>query len=56
MSPSEFKKAMQELQEVYENDCEARHVFMDGLLCEMLLELGYGDGVNIFLKSNKLYA
>lgn len=39
-----------------ENDTEMTHIYMDELMCKLLRELGYGDGVDIFEETNKWYS
>jgi hypothetical protein len=59
MTPEEFKTKMQEIRkELYdeENDEEACHCCMDNLMCELLVSLGYGAGVNVFKAAPKWYA
>lgn len=54
MTPTEFSTAMQGIKEKYETnpaygpDPEMAHIFADDLMCELLSELGYKDGVEIF--------
>lgn len=38
------------------NNTEMAHIQADELMCELLRELGYGEGVNIFENMNKWYA
>ena len=54
MTPEEFKKEMEEIEQV--GDGEIRHDFADTLLCEVLEELGYSEGVKIFKSMEKWYA
>lgn len=54
MTPEEFEKRMRKLQK--NDDEEGRHVFMDKLMCEVLIELGYKAGVDIFEGTCKWYA
>ena len=52
MNPKEFKENMDALRsddEVYS------HIAMDGLMCDLLSELGYGEGVEIFKDQDKWY-
>jgi hypothetical protein len=58
MSPEEFKLAMQALivEEQNDGDTEETHYKADELMCDILEELGYGDGVALFNKLNKWYA
>jgi hypothetical protein len=36
-------------------DTEMAHIMADELMCKLLRELGYGDGVDIFENMNKWY-
>lgn len=55
MSPEKFKEVMNDaIKEGF--DPELTHAIMDGLMCKLLRELGYGEGVDIFEKSEKWYA
>jgi len=54
MSPEEFKEAMQ-VQAEHKYDPECTHSNMDKLICNLLRELGYGEGVDIFEKAEKWY-
>lgn len=67
MTPEEFKNEMIRLRdEVYELriddhgmwmiDKEIRHFNMDMLMVKTLRDLGYGEGVDIFVKTDKWYA
>lgn len=54
MTPEEFKKRMQEAAALeYE---EVAHPDADGVMCDLLRELGYGDGVDVFEAMPKWYA
>ena len=57
MTPEEFAKKMREI--FPENgyyDSEVAHVDADELMEEVLISLGYGDGVEIFREASKWYA
>ena len=68
MTPTEFAKKMKDLREngpypdgywVTErdpNDIEDMHVQMDELMCEVLKDLGYSEGVETFTLTAKWYA
>jgi hypothetical protein len=56
MSPEEFKKAMQEIREKFGGDEEAAHDKMDNLICDLLVTLGYSEGIEIFKRQDKWYA
>ena len=45
MTPIEFRDKMEELSHL---DTERRHIKMDECMCDLLTELGYGEGVEIF--------
>ena len=55
ISAEEFAKQMKELQETCK-DREAVHSKMDTLMCDVLTELGYGEGVEIFKDTDNWYA
>lgn len=38
------------------NDTEQNHAFADELMCSLLEDLGFGEGVEIFRSANKWYA
>lgn len=61
-TPEEFAEQMKDASiprlrfgKFYE-DCEDTHSRMDGLMCDLLRELGYGEAVDIFEDSPKWYA
>ena len=56
MSPEEFAKQMKNLSERYGDDEEMFHLMADGLLTAVLVDLGYEEGVKIFLDQPKWYA
>ena len=45
MTAKEFRDKMEELSHL---DTERRHIKMDECMCDLLTELGYGEGVEIF--------
>jgi len=56
-TPDEFKKRMREIfPESGGYDPEAAHVDADDLMCEVLEDLGYGDGLKPFKTANIWYA
>ena len=60
MTPEEFKKEMLYAQNIRRTDGrfdqEYAHRYMDRLMCDLLRELGYGEGVEIFEDTPKWYA
>lgn len=60
MNPEEFAEKMKELSErksEYSSiDVEINHADMDELMCKVLEELGYGEGVEIFRNTYKWYS
>jgi hypothetical protein len=56
MTPKEFTEEMRKIQNETDGDEEAIHGKMDELMCKVLKELGYGDGVDIFEGQTKWYA
>ena len=55
MTPEEFTKEMKAVAK-FPPDVEAGHSSGDELLCKVLRELGYGEGVEIFENMDKWYA
>ena len=55
MTPEQFRDAMLKLAN-NQQDKEGRHCDMDDLLCAVLEELGYREGVRIFQDTDKWYA
>ena len=56
MTPKEFFDKMTEIEDEFYSDLEVCHSKMDDLMCEVLDELGYGDGVHVFKGADKWYA
>ena len=54
MTKEEFKKRMQAIADI--RDAEKGHIEADDLMCELLKDLGYGEGVDIFEGMNRWYA
>ena len=54
MTPKEFESTMKEFNDIHDTD--DRHMAMDELMCFVLRDLGYKDGVDIFEASDKWYA
>lgn len=52
MSPKEFKTRMNNLAESHQKrlGLEVTHTFMEDLMCKVLRELGYSEGVDIFME------
>jgi len=55
MTPEEFERRMSRIF-ANDDDTEANHIKADALLCEVLMQLGYENGVNIFESAHKWYA
>lgn len=55
MTPEEFRIKMEELQK-NDIDTEITHRSMDRLMCDLLEELGYGDGLLVFNNTRKWYS
>lgn len=51
-----FADAMREIAKQAEDDEEIGHHAADDLMCELLRELGYGEGIDIFESMPKWYA
>lgn len=54
ITPEKFRDKMFELSK--DDDVELRHGAMDGLMCDVLESLGYGEGVAIFNNTRMWYA
>lgn len=54
MTPEEFKTEMQEIADNY--NTEIRHIEADDLMCKLLKELGYSEGVDVFESMYKWYS
>jgi hypothetical protein len=55
-STQKFKEAMQKIFPEHGFDPESAHLQADALMCEVLEELGYEEGVKIFEHAAKWYA
>lgn len=60
ITPKEFYEKMKALSDSTVSDeyidLEDQHIEMDELMCEVLTQLGYGDGVEAFKNAYKWYA
>ena len=59
MTPEQFRDKMAEIYHewwIEKDDEEAGHIYMDALMMDILIKLGYGDGVDIFKNAKKWYA
>lgn len=69
MTPEEFAKAMRKISdklnapimsvfctESTHYDEEDAHLEMDGIMADLLRQLGYGEGIDIFKNTNKWYS
>lgn len=48
LTPEEFKEKMEHLFPKARHEKESAHAFADALMCRVLRQLGYGDGVEVF--------
>lgn len=55
MTPEEFKTKMEQLADEYFEDEETMHARMDDVMCDLLTDLGYGEGIDIFTLTPKYY-
>ena len=55
ITPEEFAKRMQELKDRNPDYEEDAHKEMDALMCMVLKELGYREGVKIWLSTSKWF-
>lgn len=56
MNPKEFAEKMAVIAKYNDRDEESSHVEADDLMCEVLTELGYRDGIEIYRKMTLWYA
>lgn len=56
MTPEEFAARMREIAKDAAGDREAAHSHADNLMCEALKALGYGEGVEVFVRMERWYA
>ena len=56
ITPKEFAEMMNEVKTNYKDDKETCHAKMDDILCMVLIDLGYEDGVMTFLRTSKWYS
>lgn len=54
MSPDEFLERMKEYASC--NYPEEFHLNADGLMCDLLRKLGYGEGIDFFEKQERWYS
>ena len=55
ITPEDFKERMNVLADDT-GDTELCHEYMDDLMCDVLRELGYGEGIDVFESTHKWYA
>lgn len=59
ITPEDFKERMDGIVAEYyaiKDDEELCHIKMDDLMCDVLRELGYGEGIDVFDSVKKWYA
>jgi len=61
MTPEEFHAKMLEIfhipeGRIYHPDSEAAHCAADDLMCNLLSEMGYTAGIQVFIDAEKWYA
>ena len=56
MTKEEFYHKMLAIEEQYGSDEEKFHIESDELMCNLLIELGYGQGIEVFLDTPVWYA
>ena len=56
MTPAEFKDAMWRIRIDPDGTPEDKHIEADELMCELLTDLGYGEGVRFFREMEKWYS
>lgn len=55
-TPQEFKEQLHDIRVRYGDDAEIAHSIMDGMMCDLLKDLGYGDAVAEFEEQDRWYA
>ncbi len=57
IQPDDFKNEMLYLEQEYGNgeDEEEFHKLADDIMCEVLNQLGYGEGIEVFRRNPKWY-
>ena len=56
ISPKEFAEEMKRIAEESTTDEEKCHIEMDDYICDVLRQLGFEDGVAIFIDTPKWYS
>ena len=56
ISPKEFAEEMRRIAEKNTSDEEICHIEMDDYICDVLRQLGFGEGVAIFIDTPKWYS
>lgn len=56
VTPEEFKNLMVQIRNDIDGYEESWHSSMDDLMCRVLIDLGYGEGVDIFYNTPKWYS
>lgn len=56
MTPDEFYRRMRRIMQSAWEDRERAHAEGDDLMCELLTQLGYDRGVQVFRNTEKWYA
>lgn len=56
VTPEEFFNIMKKIHDNDKGYEENWHADMDNLMCRVLTDLGYGDGVDVFYDTDKWYS
>ena len=56
MTPEEFTERVRQIVEKFDGDAEAYHSVIDDLMEDLLIGLGYGEGVEMLRKPARWYA
>lgn len=56
ITPEEFAEKMNEINNNPDYNEEDAHIDADNLMCDILKEFGYEEGVNVFYKMDKWYS
>lgn len=56
LTPDEFEAAMRKIFAEHGADLERAHGYADELMCNLLIEMGYGAAVGFYLDQERWYA
>lgn len=56
MTPESFTNAMKTIHDYFGDYSRIGHEAMDDLMCSVLSNLGFGDGIDVFYSTDKFYS